>query len=163
MKQPEKKIVAKECLCVGLANSTRHIHGIDNNIKSTGTSVCPGPNLAYFSEILSLKEMVDHIYGRINIIKHNNRPNLFMKELSLYIDYLKNRIDEIETPFTDKQIAYFNKFIGNMNEGINYYKKFFEEVKYKFVDVREDFLTELENIESELNNIFNPVQVVTAS
>ena len=75
------KIVEKECLCIGLANSTRHIHGIDNNIKSEGVSVCPGPNLAYFSEILTLKEMADHIYGRINFVKRNDRPNLFVKEL----------------------------------------------------------------------------------
>ena len=154
------RIVEKECLCIGLANSTKHFHGIDNNIKSEGVSVCPGPNLAYFSEILSLKEMVDHIYGRINIIKRTDRPNLFMKELTLYYDYLKDMIDEIETPFTDKQIAYFNKFIENMNDGINYYKQLFSEVKHKFEDVKEDFLIELENIEFELNNLINPVNLV---
>jgi hypothetical protein len=154
------KIVEKECLCIGLANSTRHLHGIDNNIKSEGVSVCPGPNLAYFSEILSLKEMVDHIYGRINIIKRMDRPNLFMKELSLYYDYLKDMIDEIETPFTEKQIAYFTKFVENMNDGINYYKQLFEEVKHKFEDVKEDFLIELENIEFQINNLINPVKLV---
>ena len=155
-----KRIVEKECLCIGLANSTRHIHGIDNKIKSEGVSVCPGPNLAYFSEILSLKEMVDHIYGRINIITRMDRPNLFMKELNLYYDYLKDMISDIETPFTDKQIVYFNKFVDNMNEGINYYRQLFEEVKHKFEDVKDDFLVELEQIEFELNNLINPVNLV---
>jgi len=158
--EERKKIVEKECLCIGLANSTRHLHGIDNNIKSEGVSVCPGPNLAYFSEILSLKEMVDHIYGRINVIHRNDRPNVFIKELSLYYDYLKNRIDEIETPFTDKQIAYFNKFIENMNDGINYYKSLFSDVKNKFEDLQEDLLNELEKIEFELNNLVKPAQTV---
>lgn len=155
-----KKIIEKECLCVGLANSTKHLHGIDNKIKSEGVSVCPGPNLAYFSEILTLKEMVDHVYGRINVMKRSDRPNLFVKELSLYYDYLKDRINEIETPFTDKQIAYFNKFIANMNDGISYYKQMFEDVKHKFADVKDDFLTELESIEFELNNLINPVTMV---
>jgi len=150
------KIVEKECLCIGLANSTRHIHEIDNNIKSEGVSVCPGPNLAYFSDVLSLKEMVDHIYDRINVIKRNDRPNLFIKELSLYYDYLKSKIDEVETPFTDKQIAYFNKFIDNMNDGISYYKELFEDVKHIFEDIKEDFLVELEEFERTINNLMLP-------
>ncbi len=155
-----EKIVAKECLCIGLANSTIHLHGINNKIKSEGVSVCPGPNLAYFSEILSLKEMVDHIYNRINVMKRNDRPNLFMKELSLYFDYLKNKIDEIETPFTEKQIAYFNKFVENMNNGINYYKQLTSEVKDKFEGIKEDFVAELELIEIELNRLLTPLQIV---
>ncbi len=154
------KIIEKECLCIGLANSTRPLHGIDNKIKSDGVSVCPGPNLAYFSEVLSLKEMVDHIYGKINVIKRKDRPNLFMKELSLYFDYLKNRIEEIETPLSEKQIAYFNKFINNMNDGIDYYKGLFEEVKHIFEDVKEDFLIELEAIEKSVNNLLLPELVL---
>ncbi|MCB9258114.1 MAG: hypothetical protein H6612_02080 [Ignavibacteriales bacterium] len=162
--QKEKeKIVEKECLCIGLANSTRHLHGIDNNIRSEGVSVCPGPNLAYFDKVLSLKQMVDHIYGRINVITRTDRPNLFMKELNLYYDYLKNKIEEVETPFSEKQIAYFNKFVDNLNEGIGYYKNLFEDVKHKFEDVREDFLVELENIEFELANLIKPVQLVKVS
>lgn len=155
--EARKKIVEKECLCIGLSNSTRHVHKIDNNIKSEGVSVCPGPNLAYFTEILTLKEMVDHVYGRINIIKRNDRPNLFLKELSLYYDYLKKKIEEIETPFTDKQVAYINKFIDNLNDGINYYKELFEDVKNKFEDAKEDVINELEYFEYALNNIVNPL------
>lgn len=155
-----KKIVEKECLCVGLGNTARHIHGIDNNIKSTGVSVCPGPNLAYFSEIVSLKQMVDHIYGKINVIKRKDRPNLFLKELSLYYDYLKQRISEIESPFSDKQIAYFEKFIFNLNEGINYYKQLFSDTKIKLEDTKEEMLDELEKIEFELFNLIAPLQLV---
>ena len=69
---------------------------------------------------------------------------------------MKNKIDEIETPFTDKQIAYFNKFVVNMNEGINYYKNLFEDVKHIFEDVKDDFLVELENIEKSINELLIP-------
>jgi len=151
-----EKVVEKECLCIGLSNSTKHIHNIENKIKSEGVSVCPGPNLAYFSEILTLKEMVDHIYDRINVQKRDDRPNLFIKELSLYFDYLKDKIDEIETPFTDKQLAYFNKFADNMYEGIKYYKELYNEVKHKFEDVKEDFVLELENFEIQINKLLVP-------
>ncbi|MCB0731047.1 MAG: hypothetical protein KDC88_08445, partial [Ignavibacteriae bacterium] len=78
-------------------------------------------------------------------------------------DYLKNKIEEVETPFSEKQIAYFNKFVDNLNEGIGYYKNLFEDVKHKFEDVREDFLVELENIEFELANLIKPVQLVKVS
>ncbi len=154
--QKRSKIIEKECLCIGLANSTRPLHGIDNKIKSEGVSVCPGPNLAYFSEVHSLKEMVDHIYGRINVMKRKDRPNLFIKELGLYYDYLKNRIEEIEAPLSEKQIAYFNKFVNNMNDGIDYYKNLFEEVKHKFEDVKEDFLVELEAFEKAVSDLLQP-------
>ena len=49
---------------------------------------------SYFSKKMSLKEMVDHIYGRVNVITRKDRPNMFIKELNLYIDYLKNKIEE---------------------------------------------------------------------
>lgn len=159
-KYNRERIVEKECLCIGLANSTKHIHGNDNKINSNGVSVCPGPNLAYFSGVHSLKEMVDHIYDRINIIKRDDRPNLFMKELTLYYDYLKSKIEEIETPFTEKQIKYFNNFVNNMNEGIEYYKELFEEAKNRIDDIKDDFIIELEKMEQELNNLLNPVQLV---
>ncbi len=156
-----KKIVEKECLCIGLANSTRPIHGIDNNIKSLGVSVCPGPNLAYFSEVFSLKDMIDHIYGRINVMNREDRPNLFLKELTLYYDYLKGKIEEINTPFTDKQIAYFDKFVENMNDGIRYYKELFADVKTIIEDAKTDIFEELEQIEFALNNLISPLKLAT--
>ena len=153
----KERIVEKECLCIGLANSTKHIHNIDNKIKSNGVSICPGPNLAYFSETFTLKEIVDHIYNRVNIIKEKSRPNLFIKELSLYYDYLKSKFDEIETPLSEKQNAYFIRFIENLNSGIAYYKNLFEEMKNKFDDVKDDFLLELEILETSINNLINPI------
>ena len=38
--------------------------------------------------------MVDHIYGRSNIITRTDRPNMFIKELNLYIDYLRKKKTE---------------------------------------------------------------------
>ena len=151
-----ERIIEKECLCIGLANSTKHIHNSDN-IKSEGVSVCPGPNLAYFSEVFSLKEMVDHIYNRINLMKDKSRPNLFIKELSLYHKYLKSKIDEIESPFSEKQLAYFNKFIENMNDGIKYYKLLFGDMKDKIDDVKDEFLVELERLETSINELLYPL------
>src|SRR4030065_1421679 len=58
------KIVDKACICVGLGNSTMLKNNLEIKGNSKGVSVCPGPNMAYFDKVLSLREMVDHIYGR---------------------------------------------------------------------------------------------------
>ena len=120
------KIIEKTCLCVGLSATAM----IKNNIAtkdSMGVSICPGPNMAYFSKTLSLSEMVHHIYGKINVISRDDRPNMFVKEFQLYIDYLKNKIRDAKDDFNKKQDKYLSKFMLNMNEGIEYYYNLFQD------------------------------------
>jgi hypothetical protein len=57
-------------------------------------AICPGPNLAYFSRKLSLHDMVDHIYGRKNVIERNDRPHMFVKELRLYLKYFMDKLED---------------------------------------------------------------------
>ncbi|MDP3354215.1 MAG: hypothetical protein Q8S44_10805, partial [Flavobacteriaceae bacterium] len=57
------QIVDKSCICVGLGTSVLLNYNISTKIEGNGVSICPGPNMAYFSRKLSLKEMVNHIYG----------------------------------------------------------------------------------------------------
>jgi hypothetical protein len=85
-------------------------------------AICPGPNLAYFSGTFSLKEMVDHIYGRANILNNHNRPNLFVKELSLYVDYLKKEVEKSVESMTTKQERYLKTFRDNLLAGVAYYQ-----------------------------------------
>ena len=96
--------------------------------------------------------MADHIYGKINILNTENRPNFFIKELKMYIDYLNDKFSEITGPISDKQIKYFDTFVKNMNDGIEYYKNLFEENKTKLRDVYETAIKDLERLEMELNN-----------
>jgi len=145
-------LTEKECLCNGLSNSSLLVNGLDVKMEGPTVSVCPGPNIAYFSGKISLKEMVDHIYGRLNILNTENRPNFFIKELKMYIDYLNDKFSEITGPISDKQIKYFDTFIKNMNDGIEYYKNLFEENKAKLKDVYEIAIKDLERLEMELNN-----------
>jgi hypothetical protein len=139
------KIVEKSCTCVGLGTSALIANGIDTKVEGPGVSVCPGPNLAYFSRKMSLKEMVDHIYGRVNVISRNDRPNMFIKELGIYVDYLKDKLEEAGTEMNRKQEKYFETFTHNMEEGINYYKNLFANIKGKFEDSKTKVLNELDN------------------
>ncbi len=147
-----EKLTEKECLCNGLANSSLLVNDLDVKMEGLAVSVCPGPNIAYFSGKFSLKEMVDHIYGRINILNTENRPNFFIKELKMYIDYLNDKFSEITGPISDKQIKYFDTFIKNINDGIEYYKTLFEDNKNKLKDVYDTMIKDLERLEMELNN-----------
>ena len=86
-----EKITVKACLCTGLANSALLKNNIETKPWGKAVSICPGPNLAYFHKIMTLKEITDHIYGRINVIARTDRPNMFIKELMIYLDFLKKQ------------------------------------------------------------------------
>ncbi len=146
-----EKIVDKSCICVGLGTSALLVNKIETKVEGEGVSICPGPNMAYYSKISSLKEMVDHIYGRSNIITRTDRPNMFINELKMYIDYLKNKIDETKVSMTDKQEKYLVTFADNLKEGINYYSGLFSELKDKFEDTKSSILSDLDASKTALN------------
>jgi hypothetical protein len=112
---------------------------------------CPGPNIAYFDKVVTLKTMTDHIYGRLSIVNEATRPNLFVKELQLYVDYLKNMIAETPKPYTEKQMKYYQLFQQNLDEGITYYKQLYSDFEVKVAVLKNDVLEELNQIRTELN------------
>ncbi len=139
-----EKIVDKSCLCVGLGTSALLVNNLDTKVEGDGVSVCPGPNMAYFSKIMSLKEITNHIYGRSNIIDRTDRPNMFIKELTIYIDFLKNKIEETRVSMTNKQEKYLLTFVKNLKEGISYYYRLFNDLKDKFEDTKSSILNDLD-------------------
>jgi hypothetical protein len=147
------KIVDKSCICVGLGTSALLVNHLDTKIEKPGVSVCPGPNMAYFSDVMTLKEMVGHIYGKINVMKRKDRPNIFIKELNIYIDFLKDKMDETAHPWPEKQQEYFNTFRENLNKGIQYYRELFSSVKHSFQDKKARLISDLEKFENQLKNL----------
>jgi hypothetical protein len=115
----------RECLCVGLSNAALMKYGIPTKHYKESVSICPGPNLAYYDKLVSLKEMVDHIYGRGDILTRKDRPHLFIKELDLYIQFFKDALDEAVYPLSKQKASYLSSFEKNLNEGIAYYREFF--------------------------------------
>ncbi len=123
------EIEEKDCLCEGLGAAALLLNKAELSHKLKAVTICPGPNLAYFSGTFSLKQMVDHIYGRLNILNNLNRPNLFINELQLYIDYLKKDIEKNLTELNGKKIEHFQNFKKNLNDGIAYYEELFQNVR----------------------------------
>ncbi len=148
--QQYDKIVEKSCICVGLGTSALMVNNIDTKVEGEGVSVCPGPNMAYFSKLMGLKEMTDHIYGRTNVITDCVRPNMFVKELSIYIDYLKNKIGEVKEIVNKKQENYFATFVKNLNQGITYYESIFKSSTEAFMQTRNKVLEDLEQSREKL-------------
>ena len=129
LKAKIEQVEEKDCLCEGLGASALLLNNAELSHKLKAVTICPGPNLAYFSGTFSLKQMVDHIYGRLNILNNLNRPNLFINELQLYIDYLKKDIERNITELNGKKIEHFQNFKKNLNDGIAYYENLFQNVK----------------------------------
>ncbi|AUP79103.1 hypothetical protein [Flavivirga eckloniae] len=147
------KIIEKSCTCVGLGTSALLAYGLDTKVEGKGVSVCPGPNMAYYSDVMSLANITDHIYGRDNMISRDDRPNFFIKELHIYIDYLKNKLEELKKSVTKKEEKYLLTFTNNMKEGISYYKNMFCELKHTFEDIKEVVMNELDKSEVTLSLI----------
>lgn len=148
-----EKIVDKSCICVGLGTSALLVNNIDTKVEGQGVSICPGPNMAYFSKMMSLREITDHIYGRTNVISRSDRPNMFVKELTIYIDFLKNKVEEARGKFNKKQENYLNTFVKNLNEGIGYYESLFKVSKEALKDSNAFILGNLSSSQKELQNL----------
>ena len=129
---------------MGLGAATEQIHKMETQRPAKGVSICPGPNMAYFSNIMSLKEITDHIYGRMNQLGQGKRPHMFLKELKLYADHLKSKLEETQGDLNKKQEKYLLSFAKNMKEGINYYQDLFSETKNRFQNSKSNTLFELE-------------------
>ena len=124
-----EEITEKVCLCEGLCASVYLKNGLLKPRESKAVSICPGPNLAYFSGKYSLDSMIDHIYGRVNLLNGVQRPNLFVNELNLYLQYLKKDLASQVEAIQEKKARYFSKFSLQLQQGISYYKALLPELK----------------------------------
>jgi hypothetical protein len=149
-KKQLNEVLDKECLCVGLSNAAA-INYSQTFIKNLdAVTICPGPNIANFSKVVSLQTMTDHIYGRENIIARANRPHMFIAELYLYIDYLKEQLQEDILPeAVAKTKKYHAAFYQNLRDGIKYYK----ELPVVRGDDKDKFAEALDFAELELDSL----------
>ncbi|MGJ8761683.1 MAG: hypothetical protein ACSHXA_14150 [Polaribacter sp.] len=137
------KVTEKSCICVGLGTSTLLLNNISTKKVGDGVSVCPGPNMAYYDKIMSLCDITDHIYGRKDMLTRTDRPNVFVKELSLYITHLQDKVNEAKTTIDKKQLRTLTKFKKNLEAGIEYYNELFLAKKDAFKNSKETLLNSL--------------------
>ncbi len=116
-----RAIYEKSCICDQLGNGAQIQLGLSR--KEVPVAVCPGPNIAYFDRLYTLREMVDHIYGRGESLVPATRPHLFVKDMLMTIEFFHKRADKL-TPEDDKGFAILVEFRQNVKDGIEYYRSF---------------------------------------
>ena len=136
------QITDKTCLCMGLAATAVINYGVETR-ESKGVSICPGPNMAYFNQELSLQDMSHHIYNGDEGIVRADRPHMFVNELGMYLKYLSDKIEEHKEDWGRKSGRYLNGFTANMNEGISYYQEMFSSIGDTFNSVKESAINSL--------------------
>ncbi|NJW51528.1 hypothetical protein [Salinimicrobium oceani] len=137
-------LLSKECLCIGLSNAAALNYKVPVVKKLDAVTICPGPNIANFSKIASLQEMTDHIYGRQELPQSASRPHMFIKELELYVDYLKEEIKNTFNP-NARDIKGWGGFCNNLLEGVSHYRKLAEQELIKQKTTFENALYRLES------------------
>jgi len=148
------KIVEKACICHDLGDGALLKYNIPYKGVEPVPAVCPGPNLIYFTRVFSLKEMVGHIYGKVNILNQNRpRPHVFINELRLYINYLRGLVLKASAGMTSKEAEYFTEFRQNLIGGIEYYKNLVNNFIEESGPSREKFLDDLAALTTELEEL----------
>lgn len=150
------RITEKSCICVGLGTSALIANNIETSKEGPGVSVCPGPNMAYFSGETSLKSMVGHIYGKSNIMVREDRPNMFVRELELYVDHLKEKIEE--NPGDSRETKRLEKFGKALNEGVEYYKKLYSNNLQAPLGASSDVFDHLEDLKKQTEELMERLQ-----
>jgi len=156
-----EQITDKTCLCMGLAATAVINYGL-NTRGSFGVSICPGPNMAYFNRELSLQEMSHHIYNGDEGIVRDDRPNMFVNELGMYLKYLSEKIEEHKNDWGRKSGRYLNAFTLNMNEGITYYKGMFNSIGTTFGSVKDAAYKSLNDAVISMNKMEAEIDVLIA-
>ncbi len=111
-----RKVVEKACICDHLGNGALVALGIAKE-KSAPQSICPGPNIAWFDKTYTLREMVDHIYGRGPSLVSSERPHMFAKEIVMYVDHFEKQV--ARCTHTPKELKTLEEFKNNLEEGMD--------------------------------------------
>ncbi|MCF2504764.1 hypothetical protein L0663_15330 [Dyadobacter sp. CY107] len=142
-------VTEKLCLCEGLSTATLIKHNLLTPRENHAVSICPGPNLAWFSKIYKLSEMVDHIYGRADLLAGVDRPNMFINELNLYMAHYSKDLEANLQTFSEKKEKYLNKFREQLLDGIAYYKALIPKLNQS-ISYQNEMYAQLESVEAGL-------------
>jgi hypothetical protein len=146
----KESVLRKSCICHDLGGATTLKYDID---PAATPSICCGPSILDFSKISTLEEMVAHIYGRLSLMTNKERPHMFIKELMLYIDHLREETKNFSLKLSFRTPAYFSKFKKNLLAGIEYYHR----LAGQFIEEqRKQFLADLRVLQDEIERIAFP-------
>ncbi|MDD3733250.1 MAG: hypothetical protein PHU88_12830 [candidate division Zixibacteria bacterium] len=150
------RVMKKSCICNDLAGGVLVKNGID---PEAHPAICCGPGIVNFSQVTTLEKMIDHIYGRVSLLNGPEPQYIFIKELSLYVDYLRLEIEKTSKGTIIRTASYFDEFKNNLADGIEYYRNLAEQFGK---DQKECFIRELEKIWRDIENIIIGIKALPA-
>jgi len=162
-KKEYDSVVEKSCICSDLGDGALKKYDITVKNKDLTPAVCPGPNMAFFSKISSLQTMVSHIYGRINILNPTReRPHMFLNELGLYIQYLKDKMSKAVPAECEENQEYFRDFAKHLSSGIQYYENLARNFAEESEAAKNRFLEGLDLLRNDLQSFMAKHQAAFA-
>jgi hypothetical protein len=140
-------VLAKACICYELSGGAVTKNRLGSPVS---TAICPGPAIADYDRCATLEEMVGHIYGRLSLTANPERPHMFVRELMLYMDFLKGELEKNAQGLIKRTAKYFDEFRENLQAGIEYNRQLADRIS---VDKRERFLADLNSLYDELKHL----------
>ncbi len=145
-------VLHKTCICHDLAGGAV----IANHIQPAATTaICPGPNIVNFKKVATLREMIDHIYGRLSLLARPERSHMFINELRLYVDHLNNECKKASRQGTAQAGEHLEAFKANLLTGTQHYQQIADRLAGK----KDQFLEELQYLRQEIEAIDIPLPV----
>ncbi|MFH1069417.1 MAG: hypothetical protein V1794_07310 [Candidatus Glassbacteria bacterium] len=112
-------VLSKSCICHDLSGGVKIKYSIEPDATP---AICCGPNIVNFSRLATLREMVGHIYGQGPGLTPPDRPHMFLLEIGLYVDYLREELEKFSLEMSTHKRDFFEEFRLNLLEGIDYYQ-----------------------------------------
>jgi hypothetical protein len=111
------EVVEKTCICHQLGNGALIALGIERE-EHAPQSICPSPSIAWFRKIYTLKEMVDHIYGRGQSLIPTERPHMFAQEIVMHVDHFEKQVTHCT--YTPREIETMQEIKNNLEDGMDF-------------------------------------------
>jgi len=113
-----EEVQAKSCICHHLGGGALAKYGID---RAVPPALCPGPGAAEFDRVLTLAELVGHIYGRGSVLANAvDRSHVFLREAALYVDYLRGQVEAHTAGIQPMTGDAFDAFAKAVQAGLDY-------------------------------------------
>lgn len=148
----QNEITEKACLCLQLSGSAMRAFGAEG-AENIDTAICPGPNIIHFKRAFSLKEMVGHIYGKIDIVKNPVREHFLLTEIRLYLAHLSSLIKEFQPTAGVWEVKKINDFLHSLKSGITSYMSIEQDRFEETIDRYELFRDGLSKAMNELETL----------
>lgn len=142
-----ESVLLRSCICNDLAGGALVRREI--NPKAT-TAICPGPNIINFKRIATLKEMIDHIYGRCSLLVESERPHVFIREIQLQVSHILADLKNASAGLPARSQQKLAEVKANLSSGIEYYKGIVQDV---LKDHQDRFLQSLQELHNEIDRI----------